>query len=275
MSARAAGLWSAACLVVVLATGNPVYRALVLLAGLALLLVHVGARRARRVLIAVAIAGALTSALNMALTHIGATVLFELPDWVPGLGGPYTLEALVFGLVTGVTIGACLLAVAPFSLLLGPEDVLDALPSALSRTGGALAAAVNLVPVVASSFRSVGEAQRLRGWRPRGPRSWAELVVPVVLTTIEGSIQLAESMEARAYGSGARTHLRPPRLAPRDWTLLAASTAALALFVAARAGGLAADWYPYPTMPVPDLSAPALAACALLFAPVLLWPRPA
>jgi energy-coupling factor transport system permease protein len=274
MSARAAALWSATCLVVVLSTSNPVYRGLVLLAGLALVLTTVGARRATRILVAVGIAGALVALLNMALSHLGATILFGLPDWVPGLGGPYTLEALAFGLSSGITIGACLLAVAPFSLLLGPEDVLDALPPALSRTGSALAAAVNLVPVVVTSFRSVGEAQRLRGWRPRGPRSWAELVVPVVLTTIEGSIQLAESMEARAYGSGGRTLLRPPRLGGRDWTLITACAAALAVFWAGRLTGLAADWNPYPTMAAPEVSIPALAACLLLLTPVVTWRWP-
>src|SRR5439155_83909 len=70
----------------------------------------------------------------------------------------------------------------------------------------ALAASFNLVPAVARSFTAVREAQLMRGWRPRGPGSWGELVVPVVLTTIEDSIQLAESMEARAFGSGRRTH---------------------------------------------------------------------
>jgi energy-coupling factor transport system permease protein len=274
VSARAAALWSGTCLVVVLSTSNPVYRTLVLLAGLTLVLTTVGARRATRILVAVTIAGLVTSLLNMALSHLGATVLFSLPGWIPGVGGPYTLEALAFGLTTGVTIGACLLSVAPFSLLLGPEDVLDALPAALSRTGSAVAAAVNLVPVVATSFRSVGEAQRLRGWRPRGPRSWAELVVPVVLTTIEGSIQLAESMEARAYGSGVRTHLRPTRLGGRDWILIATSAAALLLFCGARLAGQVPDWYPYPTMAVPDLSLPALAACLLLLTPVFAWRRP-
>jgi energy-coupling factor transport system permease protein len=280
VSARATAFWSATCLVIVLSTTNPVYRALVLLAGLMLALTSTrirgmrSPRRAHRILVAVAIAGVITSLLNMALSHIGATVLFALPEWIPGLGGPYTLEALVFGLTTGITIGACLLAVAPFSLLLGPEDMLDALPAALSRTGSAVAVAVNMVPVVATSFQSVSEAQRLRGWRARGPRSWSELVVPVVLTTIEGSIQLAESMEARAYGSGPRTHLAPPRLGLRDWTLIAASASAFLLFGGARLAGLVPDWYPYPTMAVPDLSIPAVAACLLLLTPVLTWRWP-
>src|SRR5258708_12463695 len=118
--------------------------------------------------------------------------------------------------------------------MLASHDVMDALPSALSRTGAAIAASLNLVPSVASSFVQVSEAQRLRGWRPRGPRSWAEVVVPVVLTSVEGSIQLAESMEARGFGSGPRTSLRATQMRNTDWILVATSPAASIPFTPAR-----------------------------------------
>ena len=275
MNARGAAAWSAACLFVALSTTNPVYRAAVLAATLAALLASPGRARARPIFTFVLVTAALGTLLNLVVSHIGTTVLFELPDGIPGLGGPYTAEALAFGVSTGVTLAAAVLAVAPFSLQLGPEEILDALPSALSRTGSALAASLNLVPALGTSLEAVTEAQRLRGWRPRGPRSWAAVAVPVVLTAIEGSIQLAESMEARGYGSGPRSHLRPRHLGPRDWLLVAASTAAVGMFAASLLTGSAADWYPFPTLAPPEVSALPLAACLLLFAPVPLcrWSR--
>src|SRR5260370_33899175 len=94
---------------------------------------------------------------------------------------------------------------------------MDALPAALSRSGAAIAASLNLMPSVSASFVQVSEAQRLRGWRPRGPRSWAEVVVPVVLTSVEGSIQLAESMEAPGFGSDPRTALTSSPLRRPAW----------------------------------------------------------
>jgi len=151
--------------------------------------------------------------------------------------------------------------------MLASHDVMDALPSALSRTGAAIAASLNLVPSVATSFVQVSEAQRLRGWRPRGPRSWAEVVVPVVLTSVESSIQLAESMEARGFGSGPRTALKAAQLNNADWILIAASAVAVIAFIAGRA----ADWYPYPTLHAPAIDIVPLAACLLLFTPVLTW----
>lgn len=265
--------WSAAGLVVLLTTGNPAYRGLALLAALAVVLAAAGAGRARRLLLATALLAAGAVAFNVVLSHVGETTLFALPDGIPVLGGPYTLEALGFGLLSGATLAAAVLLLAPVSLLLEPHEVVDALPRWLTRTGGALASALNLVPGVAASFTAVAEAQRLRGWRPRGPRSVAEIVVPVVLTAIEDSIQLAESMEARAFGSGPRTHWRRARMGGRDRLVVGTAAAAAGLFVLARVAGWAADWEPYPALTWPAVHPLPAAAALALAVPVLTWSR--
>jgi energy-coupling factor transport system permease protein len=271
VNARAVAAWSATCIFIVLSTTNPVYKAAVLGAALIALAAGVGLRRLRGLLTGVLLISAFALLLNFVSAHLGSTVLFELPDQIPALGGPYTLEALAFGATGGLTVGAAILAAAPFSLLLASHEVMDALPVALSRTGAAIAASLNLVPAVAASFVQVTEAQRLRGWRPRGPRSWSEIVVPVVLTSVEGSIQLAESMEARGFGSGPRTSVKPARLQRSDWLLISACAAALAIFAVSQAAGWAAPWYAYPTLMLPSIDPRPLAACLLLLTPVLVW----
>jgi len=267
MNARSVAAWSAACLFIVLFTTNPAYKVLVLAAAIASLAAGAGLNRMRGILTAIVLIAAFATALNFVSAHLGRTTLFTLPPQIPALGGPYTLEALSAGLSGGITVAAAIVAAAPFSLMLASHDVMDALPSALSRTGAAIAASLNLVPSVATSFVQVSEAQRLRGWRPRGPRSWAEVVVPVVLTSVESSIQLAESMEARGFGSGPRTALKAAQLNNADWILIAASAVAVIAFIAGRA----ADWYPYPTLHAPEVAIVPLAACLLLFTPVLTW----
>lgn len=274
MNARAIAAWSAACLFIALFTTNPVYKFLVLAAAFTALAASVGIRRLRRLVIAVAFVSTFDALLNFVSAHLGTTVLFALPASIPALGGPYTLEALAFGINGGLTIAAAIFAAAPFSLVVDAHEVLDALPRALSRTGAALAASMSLVPSISRSFSEVAEAQRLRGWRPRGPRSWADVVVPVVLTSAEGSIQLAESMEARGFGAAARTSWDRRPLATRDWLLIAASASAVALFAVAHAIGAVGDWYPYPTLMVPTVDPLGLLACILLFTPVMTWRRP-
>ena len=271
MNARAVAAWSAACLFIVLFTTNPAYKAMVLAAAIASLAAGAGLHRMRGLLLGVVLIAAFATLLNFISAHLGATVLFELPESIPAIGGPYTLEALAAGLSGGLTVAAAIVAAAPFSLMLASHDVMDALPAVLSRTGAAIAASLNLVPSVSASFVQVSEAQRLRGWRPRGLRSWAEVIVPVVLTSVEGSIQLAESMEARGFGSGRRTALKSSPLRKSDWLLVAASAAAVIAIVIARATGMSADWYPYPSLAAPSVDAVSLAACLFLLAPVVAW----
>jgi energy-coupling factor transport system permease protein len=271
MNARAVAAWSGACLFIVLFTNNPAYKALVLAAAFAALAAGAGLSRMNRLLKGVVLISGFDIALNFVSAHLGGTVLFSLPDNIPAFGGPYTLEALVFGASNGITIAAAILAAAALSLLLSPHDVMAALPKALSRTGTAIAASMNLVPSVANSFTQIGEAQRMRGWRPRGPRSWAEVVVPVVLTSVEGSIQLAESMEARGFASGPRTSMNSVHLNPADWILVTASAIAVAMFTLAHIAGWAADWYPYPSITMPDLDIRPAIACCFLFTPAVLW----
>ncbi len=271
MNVRAVAAWSAACLFIVLSTTNPAYKVVVLVAAFAALATGAGLRRIRGLLVAVLLVSAFAALLNFLSAHLGSTVLFSLPDQIPALGGPYTLEALVYGAAGGITIAAAILSAAPFSLVLASHEVMDALPGALSRTGVAIAASLNLVPAVATSFVQVTEAQRLRGWRPRGPRSWMDVVVPVVLTTVEGSIQLAESMEARGFGSGPRTKVASTALRWTDWSLVAASGVALVGFGVSRAAGWASDWFPYPALSLPALDPRPIAACLFLFGPVLVW----
>jgi energy-coupling factor transport system permease protein len=271
LNARAVAAWSAACLFIVLFTTNPAYKALVLAAAIVSLAAGAGLSRMRGLLTGVVLIAAFATLLNFISAHLGATVLFDLPVSIPAVGGPYTLEALAAGLSGGLTVGAAIVAAAPFSLMLASHDVMDALPATLSRTGAAIAASLNLVPSVSASFVQVSEAQRIRGWRPRGPRSWAEVIVPVVLTSVESSIQLAESMEARGFGSGPRTALKSSPLRRSDWLLVAVSAVAVITFVAARATGVATDWYPYPALTPPSFDFPSLAACLLLFAPVVAW----
>lgn len=275
MNGRALAAWSAAGLVISLASNNPLYRGLVALAAINVMLAAgVGRRRLRPLLVAVGVMGLAAALLNPLLSHTGVHQLPGLPDWVPGLGGPLTLESLAYGAGSGLGLAAAVLALAPLTLCLESHQLVDALPRGLERTGTALAAGLNLVPGIGRSLTSVLEAQRLRGWRPRGPRSWLEILEPVFLTTIEDSIQLAESMEARGFGSGPRTRYQGRAMGPWDW--LVAGLAALAAlgFAGALAAGRLPEWQPYPALSPPLVSPLLVGACLLLLAPVLAWGRP-
>lgn len=264
MNARALILWSLAGLVVALSTSNPIYRAIIALIALNVLLAW---RRPGqdlaflfRLLVFTAIGAVL---LNVIVGHVGATVLFGLPTSWPIVGGPWTLESIAYGLNTALGLAAAVLVVAPLSYVIEPHELVDALPQPIERSGIVVAASLNIVPGIGRSFRQVREAQTMRGWRPAGLRSWADVIVPVALTAVEGSLELAEAMESRAFGSGRRSRYAPSRWTRWDIVIVATALASIGLAIWARAAGLAPDWYPYPNLTLPSVS-PAMLLASLL-----------
>lgn len=270
MHARALLAWVAAALLLSLGTEDPVYRLMVLGAvGVVYLRRRRSAARPRRLLYWLGTAGAFAVLLNFLLSHTGETVLLTLPPGIPAVGGQLTLEGLAYGADIAVGLVAALLAAAVLSHGLQVQELLDSLPSALQRTTAALGSALTLVPRLSSAFGQVREAQAMRGWRPRGPRSWRAVAVPALLTAMEGSVLLAEAMEARGLGAGRRTPISKARATLADWVTLGAAVASIGLALAALLTGGLGGWQPYPVLEAPAVGwLPTLAAAALLGAAV-------
>ena len=274
MNPRAAAAWSLAALTVALTTDNPVYRAIVLLCAFNVLLAfRRDGVRLRPLTLALTIAAALSLAVSTLFSHTGVHALLHIPAAVPGIGGDITLEAVVFGLTTGLGVAAAIAAAATLSLVVSAHELVDALPAALARSGAALGTALNLIPSLGRSAIEIRDAQRMRGWRPRRARDWPDIAVPLVLSAIESSLTLAEAMEARGYGSSARTHFSVSAWRASDSVVVAAAVLAAAGFVALRVSGVVGDWYPFPSITAPPLNALAAICCLLLAAPLLVWRR--
>jgi len=271
---RALAVWSVAGITIALASANPVYRIIVLLCALNVL---VALRRPdvslRGLTIALTVAALIATVITMLASHTGDHALLVLPAGLPVIGGRVTIEAALFGVSSGLGIAAAVLAAAPLSLVLMPNSLVDALPTALARTGAAIGTALNLIPGIARSAAEIRDAQRMRGWRPRRVREWPDLAVPVVLTALESSITLAEAMEARGYGSGARTHYRDALWHPTDVVVCLVAAAAAVTFVALRFSGVIGDWYPFPDVSVPPINIAGVACCLALAVPALVWRR--
>jgi energy-coupling factor transport system permease protein len=263
-------IWSMAAVAVAILSDNPVYRGLVALAAFDVMLAWLPpGRRLRPLAVGLVLAALLAALVNLLAGHTGATVLVRLPAGLPIVGGPLTLESLAFGVAVGLGLVAAMLAVAPLAAVLEPHDVVDALPSALNRTGIAVAASLNLMSGFGRTFGEVRDAQRMRGWKPRGLRSWNEVLVPSVLTAIEDSVRLAEAMEARGFGAGRRSSFAAPRWTRWDLAVVATAVAAVAVLLGLRIGGVATGWQPYPTLSLPDVDPRLVAACLLLAVPAL------
>lgn len=269
---RALAAWSAAALVVVLTSTNPVYRALVLLLALNVLLsLRRPEARVRPLLLAMGLASAVAIALNAVLSHAGTHTLVAVPSGVPGVGGPITAEALVYGADVALGLAAAVLAVAPLTIVTYPHDLIDAFPRVLQRTAALTGAALNLVPSVARNAVAISEAQRMRGRTGTRVREWRAVAAPIVLSALDDSLQLAEAMEARGFGSGARSRYATTRFDAAALAVSASAAGAIAVTVVARATGALPDWYPFPVASLPVVTLLPAVACALLAVPLVAW----
>jgi len=160
--------------------------------------------------------------LNGLTSHVGATLLFRVPAWVPLLGGDVTLEALVFGAINGLNLAIVFGGFAAFNRALSARDVLHLTPKAFKESGVVIAIAMSFVPQAVRNLQRIREAQAVRGHRVEGLRDWLPIVTPLLVGALERALALAEAMVARGYATVGKRDLQS-----RVHVLLAAGLLAL------------------------------------------------
>ncbi len=211
--------WIAAIVVILTLTRNPLYLALVI-SVIALVLwrrAPVPAQDGHAIVLSPLRFGLIvvtTAALfNVAMVHVGTTVLFTLPAWIPLLGGAWTLEALVYGALNGAALAGLFAGFTVINRVLPVRSILRLVPRAYYPVAVVMSIAVTFVPTTLQQIQQIREAQAVRGHRLRGLRSWLPLVIPLLEGGMERSLQLAEAMMARGFASGSATQERWPQLA--------------------------------------------------------------
>ena len=138
---------------------------------------------------------------NALSIHVGHIVLFRLPESWPIVGGPITLETIIAGAVSGLALFTILVVFAAFNAVVDHYQLLRSTPAFLYQAGVVISIAVTFVPQMVLSAKEIRQAQRIRGHRFRGLRDLLPLLIPLLANGLERAIQLAETMEARGFGS--------------------------------------------------------------------------
>ena len=197
--------WTAVAAVSATLTQNPFY--LVILLGVAAIQYAAASRghpRARgwasllRVALGLALFVIPFNALN---AHAGDHVLFRLPESWPLIGGKITLEAVLWGTSTALGLLVLIVLFATFNLVVDQAQILRLTPAFIYEAGLVVSIALTFVPQMMISAQEIREAQRIRGHRTKGLRDLLPLVMALLTTGLEHSLQLAESMEARGFGN--------------------------------------------------------------------------
>lgn len=219
-------VWAFCTVTVALLLRNPWYLAEVGAVALAMQWRLSRQRLARSMLLFFASLITFPTLLNLAFSRAGETVLLRLP--VPFIGGPYTLEALLFGVSAGIQIACVLAVLMVFGEAVTPADLLRRSPRGFYAVGLSATIALTFAPRAYKALTGIREAQQIRGHEPRGWRDLPRLFTPLVVLSLESAFALAEGMVARGWsGSGLEGWRR--WLAPTGWVLLAAGLSFVAL----------------------------------------------
>jgi energy-coupling factor transport system permease protein len=156
------------------------------------------------------------------VARYGGVVYWDGPS-IPVIGRlDVTSEEVSQALFQGLRLAAVGLAFAAYALLLDQDRLLLA-GGRLRRSVLAVALATRLVPTLERDATGFVEALRGRGVAVDGLRGRARLLSPLVAGSLERSLNLAESMEARGFGRPGRTRAPSPPWTSLDRLVLAAT----------------------------------------------------
>jgi energy-coupling factor transport system permease protein len=189
--------------------------------------------------------------INALVIRLGETVLFRFN--LPGPGElKITLEALAFGAGMSIRLLIIVSVFCLYTYAVHPDKMLKMLSKGGNSSVLVIILSTRLFPLLLTDYYRITEVQRCRGVKFDSGRFYekAKNLLPIVnvllLSCLERSLQLAESMCARGYGSGKRSSYSRELWRPRDYVILAGITASLAIGVfSAIKGWSAYSYYPH------------------------------
>lgn len=214
----------------------------------------VGAELARAAKLALPLA-VLVAMINPLVSQEGLTVLVQ--GWtVPVLGRlDITLEALAYGVLTGLRVLVLILAFGLYSATVNPDEVLRLFGSLSMRSSLTATLATRLVPVIGRDAQRLADAYELRAERPaaagrgRRLRRGAILTRALAAGALERAVDLAAALEVRGYAAarGRRRARTRTAWSVHDVAFFGAALTVALLALAGVSGGIA-QFHPYPTL---------------------------
>ncbi|ASS74432.1 hypothetical protein CIG75_05135 [Tumebacillus algifaecis] len=192
--------------------------------------------------------------INVLISKNGATVLYDGPR-IPVFGAlRITLEATLFGLIMVLRLLIVLAACSLYLAWLPPDRALGLMAKWAGRSAVVAMLTARLIPYLTEQAKSVGEVMQTRGVRfqegstRQRLQKHGRMLNVLLISSLEGSWQVAEAMEARGFGSRHRSSYTREKWQRNDLLAgVAMFVAVLAMLVLAGAGAVAYEFYPHLT----------------------------
>lgn len=184
--------------------------------------------------------------LNPLLNHEGATIITYLPS-----GNPMTAEAMFFGAVSAITLGAVTLWFSVFHTIMTSDKFVYLFGRISPSLSLLLSMTLKFLPQLVRRLKEVREFDKINGKNTRlGLKQRISHVVSqfsaVITWALESSIITSESMKSRGYGLKGRTSYSIYRIRKDDIVMLCATVLTAVLLIIFRIYGAGYFRY-YPT----------------------------
>jgi len=187
----------------------------------------------------------------------GSHILLQAPFEIPVFGVPtLSVEAILYGLAMSLRLFTIISAFAVLTLTVHPDDLMLSMLKMRLPHKAVMVATLSsrFFPTLMDDAERITAAQKSRGLDldagnlAHKVRARMSIIVPLLSNSLDRAIQIAESMESRAFGSGkARTSFKELRLSGTDGATLAFMVLALSFGVFARLAGYG-DYAYYPSL---------------------------
>ncbi len=143
---------------------------------------------------------------NSIFSHYGVTVLFVMKN-----GNNFTLEAIIYGLVTGVKMGSMLLWLDCCNEIITSEKIIYLFGNISPKLALVISMVLRFIPLIRAQSQEIVKAEKGIGVDVTSKNFFKKIATAsrrlsiLVSWTLERGIDTTDSMKARGYGLKGRT----------------------------------------------------------------------
>lgn len=182
--------------------------------------------------------------INTLVSYHGTHVLVAAPFTLPVIGRPViTMEAIAFGSMMALKLLVIISAFTFINLTVHPDDIMSVLLKMRFPYKSVLVTSMStrFIPCLVEDVQRISDAYRTRGVlldtgnRVKRLKKRAGIIIPLLSNSLDRAVQVAEAMEARAFGTGQkRVFYKDIKMSRLDLITLIAGVAPLAAGVIMR-----------------------------------------
>ncbi|MCL4440609.1 MAG: energy-coupling factor transporter transmembrane protein EcfT [Firmicutes bacterium] len=191
--------------------------------------------------------------INPLVTHAGKTIIWYGPR-VPIFGRlTISLEAICYGAAMSVRLLDIISVFCLYNLIVNPDKALNLFSRFAGKSALVISLTTRMFPAMVRKLETIRGVQQMRGVDfnkgsvKEKVKKYSSLINILLLSSLEDSLEIAESMQARAFGSGPRSCYTRNLWRPRDVLCLSGSACALGVGIWGLLHGFGAYTY-YPLM---------------------------